>query len=197
MATFLEQGIAAAKRGQKDKARALFDQVLQADDRNERAWLWMSEVAGTTAEQIACVERALAINPGNSTAQLALKRLKETKVGQIAPAPVFIETSASAGAPAGGLLKSAPRKPYRLNADPVSASGVQAVNHHPTVAMPSVTGGDPFSGLRASTNGASPAFSNSAPTIESIPLLPVLIFGALLVTAMGGLGMLGLMLLFS
>lgn len=196
MATFLEQGIAAAKRGQKEEARALFDQVLQADDRNERAWLWMSEVAGTTAEQIACVERALAINPSSSTAQLALKRLKETKVGQIAPAPVVIKTPAPSDAPASGLLKSAPRKPYRLNADPVSASA-QSINHHPTVAMPSAGSGASFNGLRTSAGGASPAFSNSAPTLESIPLLPALIFGALLVTAMGGLGMLGLMLLFS
>lgn len=191
MATFLEQGIAAAKKGQKAEARALFDQVLQADDRNERAWLWMSEVAETTAGQIACVERALALNPNNSTAQLALKTLKETKVGQTAP--IVIETPA----PAGGLLKSAPRKPYRLNADPTPVSGGQAINHHRTVAMPSAANGDPFTGLRPSIKGASSGASNSAPTLESIPLLPALIFGTLLVTAMGGLAMLGLMLLLS
>jgi len=34
----LQQGIAAAKAGQKEEARRLLTQVVEGDERNERAW---------------------------------------------------------------------------------------------------------------------------------------------------------------
>ena len=37
---FLVQGINAAKAGQKDQAKQLFQNALRLDPRNETAWLW-------------------------------------------------------------------------------------------------------------------------------------------------------------
>lgn len=64
----LKQGIAAFKSGQKTKARTLFGQALKQDQRNEKAWLWMSCVMETDEERRACLEKVLAINPSNTAA---------------------------------------------------------------------------------------------------------------------------------
>ena len=38
----LEEGITAAKAGQKERARQCLMQVVKADENNEQAWLWLS-----------------------------------------------------------------------------------------------------------------------------------------------------------
>ena len=38
----LEEGITAAKAGQKERARQCLMQVVKADKNNEQAWLWLS-----------------------------------------------------------------------------------------------------------------------------------------------------------
>ena len=63
MATLLERGIAAARNGNHAEAKALLTQVLQQNNRNEQAWLWLSEAVDTVGEQITCIEQVLSINP--------------------------------------------------------------------------------------------------------------------------------------
>jgi len=162
MTTLLEQGIIALKQGDKLKARHYFEQVLQADDKNERAWLWLSETGQSLAEQIDCVERVLAINPHNATAQRALEALKQRQAVEVAQP-----------APSRGLLKQAPaprpateRKPFRLQPE----------------GAPAVTG-------RVAPR-AKRAERAPHPQGDSLPLVPALIFGTLSVTAVGGLLML-------
>ncbi len=72
----LEAGIAAARAGAKDQARACFLRVLQADPRNETAWLWLSGVMPTTEEALRCVEHLLAINPNHARAKEAQELLR-------------------------------------------------------------------------------------------------------------------------
>lgn len=185
MATLLEKGIAAAKQGKKAEASLLFEQVLLADDRNERAWLWMSEVAETPEDQIACVEQVLSINPGNSMAQLALKKLKANPV--TVTVPVNEPQSGSHG-----LLKTSGRKPFRLTEAKIQNNG-QAIHHQNTIAVPIANGAnsDTFAALRQADGRAVPTPKNG----DSIPLMPALIFGTLLMTAAGGLAMIALFLL--
>ncbi|MCA9909706.1 MAG: PD40 domain-containing protein, partial [Anaerolineae bacterium] len=71
----LRQGIAAAQRGDRVTARRLLQQVLTADGRNELAWMWMASVVDNTDERRACLERVLKLNPNNTRAREALRRL--------------------------------------------------------------------------------------------------------------------------
>jgi ketosteroid isomerase-like protein len=64
----LKRGIAAFKSGQNTEARMLFEQALKQDQRNEKAWLWMSCVVETDEDRRACLEKVLAINPSNTAA---------------------------------------------------------------------------------------------------------------------------------
>lgn len=71
----LKQGIAALKEGQKAKALKLLAQVVEQDERNEMAWLWMSGVVDTDAERRICLKNVLAINPSNGIAKRGLEGL--------------------------------------------------------------------------------------------------------------------------
>ncbi len=210
MATLLEQGIIAAKSGQQAQARALFQQVLLADDRNERAWLWMSEVADSPIERIACIERALAINPDNKTTQLALETLKAQLPAQIEPVNALV--LAPQAAPATSLedtasFTSASRKPYRLNPAPAPTNGNgvvsngAAVHSQHTVVMPAM--------VAANGNGFAPMPQVAPPPslpvrkkslleeLETVPLLPAILFGTLVITAITGIFLLLLLLVFA
>jgi hypothetical protein len=73
----LKQGIAALKAGRKEEARDLLTQVVEQDERNEMAWLWLSGAVETEEERRICLENVLAINPNNGVAQRGLDRLKK------------------------------------------------------------------------------------------------------------------------
>lgn len=74
----LRQGVEAAKRGDRVTARRLLEQVVQVDDNNELAWMWLASAVNTVAERRACLERVLQINPKNERATEALRRLEST-----------------------------------------------------------------------------------------------------------------------
>ncbi|GAB4573099.1 MAG: hypothetical protein Kow0077_14430 [Anaerolineae bacterium] len=71
----LQRGIELARTGKRDEARLLFEQVIQGDQYNEQAWLWMAAVARSTAERREALEIVLEINPDNQQAREALNRL--------------------------------------------------------------------------------------------------------------------------
>jgi len=85
----LGQGIRAARRGELDDARACFQAVLDRDASQEEAWLWLAAVAEDPEQSIACLERALAINPRSLRAraglQWARKRFPSGEVPDEAP----------------------------------------------------------------------------------------------------------------
>ena len=82
---WLKGGIEAAKAGEKDKARRLLEQVVEADPDNETAWLWLSAVVETRVERIRCLETALKLNPANQDAKMALEWLKSGVVSEPSP----------------------------------------------------------------------------------------------------------------
>jgi hypothetical protein len=67
--------ITAIQAGDRARGRTLLAQVLRLDPRHESAWLWMASLVETPERQRECLERALAINPTNETAQRALRGL--------------------------------------------------------------------------------------------------------------------------
>ncbi len=83
----LHQGIAAARAGQKERARQLLLQVIAANEEVEAAWLWLSSVVEDPQEQQICLENVLALNPDNSAAQAGLRWLREQGVVKPVEAP--------------------------------------------------------------------------------------------------------------
>jgi membrane protease YdiL (CAAX protease family) len=61
--------------GNKEKARQLLEQILQAEPRSERGWLWMADAVDSDEERRFCLERVLNINRRNALARRRLEAL--------------------------------------------------------------------------------------------------------------------------
>ncbi|MFN8379736.1 MAG: hypothetical protein U0452_13805 [Anaerolineae bacterium] len=72
----LQLAIAAAKRGDKDSARMMFNQILADDKNNERALMWMAKLSDNREDMAVWLNRALAVNPNNQVAKDALAAMK-------------------------------------------------------------------------------------------------------------------------
>lgn len=72
----LQAGIDAVKRGQKRFAQELLLQVVEADERSETAWLWLSAAVDSLEDKITALENALHLNPQNQAAQQKLTALR-------------------------------------------------------------------------------------------------------------------------
>jgi tetratricopeptide (TPR) repeat protein len=83
----LQQGIAAARAGQREEARTLLMQVVEADERNEQAWLWLAGVVDDPEDMRTCLENVLDLNPGNIKAQQGLAWIEARHGQRAAPAP--------------------------------------------------------------------------------------------------------------
>ncbi|MEP6985479.1 MAG: hypothetical protein ABI970_07770 [Chloroflexota bacterium] len=71
----MRQGIEAAREGKKAEAKGFFQQVVDLDDKNEKAWMWLASVVETDEERRVCLSNALFINPNNERAQTAMAKL--------------------------------------------------------------------------------------------------------------------------
>ncbi|NDJ85079.1 MAG: hypothetical protein GYB66_04260 [Chloroflexi bacterium] len=91
----LQQGIAAAKAGNKAQAFQALQQVVKIEPQNETAWLWLSSVARNDQERIFCLRHILEINPNN---ELAIKGLQAMGISP-APPQQQARAAASPGAP--------------------------------------------------------------------------------------------------
>lgn len=76
----LEQGIEAAKRGDRATGRRLLEQVIEKEPANELAWIWLASCVNTLKERQDCLERVLQINPDNARAKQALSALSGQQV---------------------------------------------------------------------------------------------------------------------
>src|SRR5262245_29936946 len=85
--TLLQQGIAAARAGQREEARKLLMQVVEADERSEQAWLWLAGVVDDPEDMRTCLENVLDLNPGNVKAQQGLAWIEARYGPRAAPAP--------------------------------------------------------------------------------------------------------------
>ncbi len=75
----MQMGIQAARQGNRPSARLFFQQVLDADKQNERAWLWMASVAETQEERIRFLKTVLRLNPAHSAARDELERMRRRR----------------------------------------------------------------------------------------------------------------------
>jgi len=86
MSELLQQGIAAARAGNRAEARALLMRVIEGDERNEQAWLWLSGVVDDPNDMRTCLHNVLDLNPDNTQAKQGLAWV-DSKYGPPAPAP--------------------------------------------------------------------------------------------------------------
>ncbi|MFP3853659.1 MAG: tetratricopeptide repeat protein, partial [Anaerolineales bacterium] len=71
----LTEAIAAARAGDRGRARKLLARLLSSDSGNAEYWVWMSSVVATKREQIYCLEAALNADPTNRAALRGLEVL--------------------------------------------------------------------------------------------------------------------------
>lgn len=90
LAAWLDEGIAAALGGEKKRACDLLLRVVNADEKVEEAWLWLSRVVDNPSDRLIALENVLALNPGNALAKAGVQRLlsehPELVAGEAAPA---------------------------------------------------------------------------------------------------------------
>jgi len=142
----LQQGIAAARSGQRALARQLFVRVIQADQYNDEAWVWLAGVVDDPADMRRCLQQALRINPLNPHARQGIAWLdQQARQAQ--------KTSSSAGAPPDGQASSV--SPSSM-ARPTPS---QEANQAPQASSDADRG---LFQLPSATNGPSPASQSSA-----------------------------------
>jgi hypothetical protein len=71
----LKQGITALKAGQREKAQELLMTVVEQDEDNEQAWLWLSGAVDSDEDKRVCLENVLVLNPENLVAKRGLDKL--------------------------------------------------------------------------------------------------------------------------
>lgn len=76
VARLLYQGALAVTEGRKEQARELLMKVLELDEMNEQAWLWLSGAVDEPGDQQIALENVLAINPNNAAAQEGMAALQ-------------------------------------------------------------------------------------------------------------------------
>jgi hypothetical protein len=79
----LQQGISAAKAGDKNAARRLLTEAVRRNPDSEAGWIWLSAVLGTPQGQVLCLRRVLALNPDNRAAQQGLAALEKVEPGPV------------------------------------------------------------------------------------------------------------------
>ncbi len=96
----LRAAITAAKAGRREEARELLLALLEQDEENIQAWLWLSGVMDDPEEQAICLENVLTLDPQNQAARKALDRLRVAQPAAPAPSPEPFPAAAPVSEPA-------------------------------------------------------------------------------------------------
>ncbi len=86
-----QEGIKAAKAGNKDEARRFLQEAIRLEADNEAAWLWMASLARDKRERLFCLKKLLEINPRHEAGLKAARGMgvsPEQLLGQAAPPPI-------------------------------------------------------------------------------------------------------------
>lgn len=94
MATSLQNGIAAAKSGDKKLALQHIQQAIKENPRDVTAWLWASVLVNDIEKKRLCLNKALEIDPQNQNALREMAKLSQKASSQnqtSKPTPVVSE----------------------------------------------------------------------------------------------------------
>jgi CheY-like chemotaxis protein len=116
----LKVGVAAAKAHLKGRARELLTVVVGAEPDNELAWMWLANIADSPAEAATCLEKVLAINPGNDLARSTYERCRSSaRLAQLAtPAAAITPIAVQAEYESQDARPTAPKTILMVDDDP-------------------------------------------------------------------------------
>jgi hypothetical protein len=89
MDNYLQQGIQAAKAGDKTSAFDLLTRASNVPATSEKAWLWLSSVVNEDSERLFCLNNVLKINTNNEAARRGAAMLRQN--GVFPAVPVYPE----------------------------------------------------------------------------------------------------------
>lgn len=96
----LDAGIASLRIGNKEQARRNLMQVINADERSEFGWFYLSEAVESDEDRQICLENVLTINPANERAETELKALKvKMAQGQMAAGELICPSCGTSNPP--------------------------------------------------------------------------------------------------
>ena len=95
MENSLQQGISAAKAGDKARAYQFLTKATQDNATTEQAWLWLSGVVENASERLFCLDNALRINPNNEPAKSKATELRQKGIFPSSPMPPTSHASSS------------------------------------------------------------------------------------------------------
>jgi TolB protein len=79
IAALLRKGIDAARNGTMDEARAAFEEIVEADPENEKAWFWLASVLDDDARKKVALSTVLHLNPDNERARKILDQIENAE----------------------------------------------------------------------------------------------------------------------
>jgi len=85
LASLLDQGITAARRGRHERARRLLESALSIDPANEDAWLWLAALTDNPGLARAMYHRVLEDHPESARARDGLRWLDAAGARRLAP----------------------------------------------------------------------------------------------------------------
>ncbi len=81
IAEWLYDGAIALCKGNREHARELLLKVVEIDETNEEAWLWLSGAVDDPEDQETALLNVLDINPNNTYAKRGLQMLRSQQSG--------------------------------------------------------------------------------------------------------------------
>jgi Tfp pilus assembly protein PilF len=79
LAQMLYDGALAVQQGDLERARDLLLQVVEADEQNVEAWLWLSGAVEDVDDQQTALENVLALDPDNRAAHDGLAYIQQQR----------------------------------------------------------------------------------------------------------------------
>jgi len=155
----LQEGIAAARAGDRARAKSILAAVVQTDPASEQGWLWLGLCLTTSDQRDYCFRRVLTLNPRNVEARRALD---QTQVRPDIP-----------------VVKSPPPLSRSVQAAPLTAP--------PKVNAPSLVQAPPLT-TSPKVNAPAPVPA-SPPPLSRTFVLTVVAIGSVLALVTGGLGL--------
>ncbi len=116
----LREGIAAAKAGERERARDLLMRVVEQDEDRPQAWLWLSGVVDDLEDREICLENVLALDPQNPYARKGLALVREKLEAQSALVRVDAAQEEAESSPE-RPVETSEAPPERAQSNPVEA----------------------------------------------------------------------------
>lgn len=168
----VKQAVSAFKAGRKAEARTILESVVEEDQGNEEAWLYLSALVDTLEEQEICLENVLALNPDNQKAKQGLESVRQ-KLKKSPPSAGSTPTQATMpfGSPASpppvgaGFEVSFGDSPFGSVPDAEASFGFD----FDAAAAPPPAADQAFDWFSGSSEPPAPPDSDSGPDAYSVP----------------------------